>query len=223
MSQRARGSGGSILIVAGGAQPSLDRSDVPTVDVVMAADSGFDHARALGLTVDVLVGDLDSISPDGLREAEAAKVKIVRYPAAKNETDLEIAVAAAVKRDPKRIIVIGATGGRLDHQLANIGILAGATAPGRSVEIRSADERVLFAVADAAVDVPGPAGRTVSLVPIGGPATGVTTAGLEWPLTDATLTPYGALGISNVITDGGTAGVTVTGGTLAVIVNLGAV
>lgn len=210
-----------MLVVAGGHPPQLNPSDLPLVDVVIAADSGFDHAIALGFRIDVLVGDLDSISKAGLREAEDTAVTIERHPTAKNETDLEIALAAAAAHDPERIIVIGATGGRLDHELANVGVAAGYCSAGRRVELHTVGEQVVFVAAHTVVEVPAPVGTTVSLVPIGAPALGVTTAGLRWPLRNATLSPYGTLGVSNVVSESG-ATVTLTHGVLAIIANLAA-
>lgn len=207
------------LVIAGGPAPKLQRSDLPAVDLVIAVDSGFDHAVALGIAVDLLVGDLDSISPAGLRLAQASSVAIERYPAAKNETDLEIALEAATERDVERIILVGATGGRLDHQLANIGVLAACSASNRIVELWTAAERIVLIAGDTNLTVPAGVGTTVSLLPIGGPVTGVTTAGLEWPLHDATLSPFRALGVSNVVIGEGAA-VAIRSGSLAVVINL---
>lgn len=206
------------LIIGGGNPPSLGPSDLPNADLVIAADSGFDHGIALGLAVDVLVGDLDSISAAGLAQAERSATLIVQHPAVKDETDLEIALAFAADRDAARVVAIGTAGGRLDHQLANLSVLAGYRTLEREVEMLTAGERVRFAVADAPIDIAAPIGTTVSLLPVGGAATGVATVGLRWPLRSATLSPFKALGVSNVV-DNHPATVAVASGVVAVIVN----
>src|SRR5262245_26352321 len=104
------------LVFAGGDPPPaallehLDRSAF-----VIAADSGLDHAAALGFTADVVVGDLDSVTPDALAEARARGADVEPHPAEKDETDLELALRKAVALGARRVTVIGGGGGRHDH------------------------------------------------------------------------------------------------------------
>ena len=92
--------------------------------MVVAADSGVAHALALGLAVDVAVGDFDSLDPRVLEAVEAAGTRVERHPAAKDATDLELAIDVAVGLGAARIVVLGGHGGRLDHFLANALVLA---------------------------------------------------------------------------------------------------
>ncbi len=87
--------------------------------LVIGADSGVEHAAALGRHVDIAVGDFDSVSPAALAAAEAAGAEVLRHPPDKDATDLELALDLAVARGARRITVVGGHGGRFDHCLAN--------------------------------------------------------------------------------------------------------
>ncbi len=97
-------------------------ASVPDGAVVMAADSGLDHARAAGLTPTVLIGDLDSVSAEGLAWAEGNS-SIERHPVDKDATDTELALRHAVGLDPSRIVLMSGGGDRIDHTLAALGAL----------------------------------------------------------------------------------------------------
>ena len=120
-----------------------------------------------------------------------------RHEPDKDATDLELALAAALRHDPTRILVLGGLGGRVDHELANLLLLGGDVLAGVDVDaaIRAAVVHVVRPGRRATVR--GSPGELVSLMPVHGPARGVTTNGLRWPLTDADLAPGTTLGISN--------------------------
>ena len=105
----------NVIVVAGGGGPAVPW--LPAGSTVIAADGGVDRALALGLRVDLAIGDFDSVTPAGLAAAEAAGARVERHPAAKDATDLELALDAALALEPARIVVIGSDGGRLDHLL----------------------------------------------------------------------------------------------------------
>ncbi len=185
------------VVLAGGDAVHLDQiEDIPADAYVIAADSGLDQARRLHLTVDLIVGDLDSVSAKALADAEG--IPIEQYPTDKNFTDLELALDAAVRLDAERIIVLGGHGGRLDHFFGNAAVL---TAPGllnRRVEWLAGYAHVY--VVNRWTQLHGSVGATVSLLAVGGSAIGVTTQGLRWPLTGDTLEPWQARGLSNQFT-----------------------
>ena len=79
-------------------------------DYLIAADGGARHCAALGILPAVLVGDLDSITPELLAEYEQAGVAIERHPPRKDETDLELAVRRAVADGATEILLLGALG-----------------------------------------------------------------------------------------------------------------
>ena len=101
------------------------------------------HARALGLRVDLVVGDLDSVDAADLEAAVADGTEVERHPTAKDATDLELALDAAVARGATRVLVVGAHGGRLDHFLANVLLLASPRFAAVRVEARLAGAQVI--------------------------------------------------------------------------------
>jgi thiamine pyrophosphokinase len=187
---------GTVIVVAAGANSlPTDLTDA----YVIAADSGADAATHLNLLLSEVVGDLDSIRPETLSQLETAGVNIERHSPEKDQTDLELALAAAHRRDPKRIIVLATTEGRLDHLYA---ILLAITAAARKDVIVDAD--LGTAQAHTIVDrrtLHGTPGQLISLYAIGEDATGITTTGLRYPLTNATLSGASPLGTSNEFTD----------------------
>jgi len=186
----------TVLVFAGGdPPPSWVLVRLPRGAYVIAADSGFDHATRLGVKVDLLVGDLDSISAAGLGLA----AEVEQHPTDKNATDLAIALDAAARKRPSHVIVVGGSGGRIDHFLANAALI---TASAYSeLELTWLPGNAVVHVVRDRIELSGSPGDIVSLLPYGGPARGVTTEGLRWPLTDAELGPGTSLGVSNQMID----------------------
>lgn len=187
---------GTALIVAGGARPDpLVMKALPPVDFCVAADSGADNARSVGLTVDAIVGDLDSVTEDTLHALRIRAVEIEEHPARKDKTDLELAMARALAEKPERLVVIGIGGGRLDHELANMAILA--SEESGTVRVEGLVGSARLTVIRGSMAVTGALGETVSLLPVLGNAEGVTTQGLEYELHDEPLLASQARGVSN--------------------------
>ncbi len=190
------------IVVVGGSPPeaaALARIDEATI--VVAADSGYDHARALGLAVDVLVGDLDSITPEGLAAAHAAGVLVEQHDPDKDATDTELALAVAVTRGATRVTLLtGATGDRLDHSLAVILSLTHPRLDGVMVDAWVGTAALHALHGPAARQVPANQGETLTLLAIGGDAVGITTHGLRYPLLGESLGPASSRGVSNVVT-----------------------
>ncbi|MEM7324289.1 MAG: thiamine diphosphokinase [Actinomycetota bacterium] len=187
---------GTALIVAGGARPDpLVVNALPRVDFCVAADSGADNALAVGLAVDAVVGDMDSISADTLNTLRLRDVEMEEHPTRKDSTDLELAMVRALAEKPERLMVIGIGGGRLDHELANMAVLASEETGTVRVEGLVGSARVT--VIRGSMAITGVLGETVSLLPVLGDAEGVTTEGLEYELTDEPLLATTARGVSN--------------------------
>lgn len=164
---------------------------IPSGAFVIAADSGLDHAHRLGFEADLLVGDLDSVSLDA---SDRHVGEVDRYSEDKDYTDLELAVEAAVAR-AHLVLVVGGHGGRLDHLLANAELLADHRwSAARIVWLAGED---LVTVVRNRESLHGTPGDLVSLIPLSGHAIGVTTRGLQWSLTDATLAAGSTRGVSN--------------------------
>jgi thiamine pyrophosphokinase len=189
-------------------------------DYLIAADGGARHCAALGILPAVLVGDLDSITPELLAEYEQAGVAIERHPPRKDETDLELAVRRAVADGATEILLLGALGGRLDQTLANLLL------PARqewTVPILLADGRQLARVVRGgeSVTIRGAEGDTVSVVPMSAEVTGITYTGLGYPLVDATLRLGSTQGVSNRMA-GESATIRIASGILLVVQESGA-
>jgi thiamine pyrophosphokinase len=199
------------------------------VSLVVAADGGLRNAHRLGLAPDILVGDLDSLDPGAVAAAERAGTPVLRSPVDKDETDTELALLEAIRRGATRITVLGALGGsRVDHELANVWLLAHPGLEGATVLLLDARSRVSLARAPGptgqpvVVDLPGPVGSLVSLFPVGGDADGITTRGLRYPLHGESLRTGPARGQSNVRT-ASDAGLTLARGRLLVVETASAV
>ena len=191
---------GHCVIIANGDMPDREtaRRHVDRADLLLAADGGARHALALGFVPHVVIGDLDSLDADRQARLRAAGARFIVHPAAKDETDLELALLYAVEHGAGSIVVLGALGGRLDQTLANVLLLTMTALIGRDVRLVDGPQTA-FVVRDE-VTLAGEPGDTVSLIPLGGAAHGVTTSELAYPLQDDTL-PFGpSLGISNEMT-----------------------
>ena len=193
------------------------------ISSVIAADGGMVRARALGLAPDLLVGDMDSLPPGLLADAEARGIEVLQARTDKDESDSELAVLEAVRRGATRVTVLGAFGGpRLDHALANLWLLAHPGLAGVQVVLLDAGTRATLVTAPAADGtavhhrLPGPVGATVSLLPLGGDVAGITTTGLRYPLRDEPLRTGPTRGLSN-IRAAADAAVTVRSGRLLVV------
>jgi thiamine pyrophosphokinase len=186
------------VVIAGG--DPIERSVVAGLPIhawTIAADSGLEHAQRLGLHVDLVIGDMDSVSPDSLERARKAGATVTTHPVDKDATDLELAIGAALDGGARHVIIVGGRGGRIDHLLGNALLLADPRLAGISVEWRLADTVVSPARPGHPVDLHGAKGDLVSIVPVGGPAVAVTTTGLRWALIADDLPSGSTRGISN--------------------------
>lgn len=166
-------------------------------DLIIAADGGGNALADAGIVPHLVVGDLDSLDPRLVPIWSAAGTLVQQFPPDKDETDLELALLAAVARGATRIDLLGVLGGRWDQGLANVALLALPELASCQVRLLASDQEA-FLVRDHAA-IPGQIGDTVSLLPLGGPVHGITTHGLQYPLTDATLYFERSRGVSNVI------------------------
>lgn len=189
--------------------------------LIVAADGGARLALACGVTPGLVVGDLDSISPEMLAQLEAQGAEVLRFPAHKDETDLELALLEAARRGAQPITLIGAAGGRLDHMLANFYLLAMPDL--RAVDVRAVvGQQTLWVIGPGEHALEGAAGDTISLIPVTPEASGIVTEGLGYPLRGESLYIGAARGVSNVMLDR-SARVTLGAGLLFVVHTVGRV
>ena len=188
------------IIFINGDLPNLDaaRKIIRDDDFIIAVDGGTRHALALGLVPSVVIGDLDSLDSDNQRVLEENQVEIIEYPQDKDETDLELALAYAIKAGYKQIRLVAALGGRLDHTLGNLSLLTDESLTGLNVRTDDGIEEVFFARNQAQIH--GRIGDIVSLIPWGNPVTGIYTEGLRWSLQNEILSAHKTRGISNEMT-----------------------
>lgn len=188
------------VVVASGDLVAGDELHLASADLVVAADGGAQSLERLGRRPDIVVGDLDSIDPDLLERLRASGVPIERHPADKDASDAELAIERAQALGARRIVLLGAAGGdRLDHELANVLLVADRRYAG--LDLRLARGRaVLRALHDGAgLELDARIGDGVTLLPVAGDAHGVRTAGLRWPLDGETLAFGRSRGLSNEV------------------------
>jgi thiamine pyrophosphokinase len=166
---------------------------------VVAADSGVEQAQAHGWPVHVAVGDFDSVDPAALARAEAAGARVERHPAAKDATDLQLALQVAVDLGAREVVVADGGGGRLDHLLGGLLALADEAWADLRVSALVGPARVF--VVRGRLDLDAELGELLTLLPVGGPARGIVTRGLRYPLLDEDLDPGSTRGISNEVVD----------------------
>ena len=189
------------IIFANGEVSDLEaaRAVIQPTDTLIAADGGAKHCRALGLTPHVLIGDFDSLAPADLAALEAAGTRVIRHPARKDQTDLELALDYALAEGANDIVILGALGGRWDQTFANLLLLALPALSSTRIRLLDGTQEISLLRGPGQLTLTGNAGDTVSLIPIGGDAHGITTSGLEYPLRDETLNFGSTRGISNVM------------------------
>ena len=211
------------IVVAGGTVPERAAIDAAWPgwgdgsQLVVAADGGAHGAAQLGLSVDELVGDLDSIAADRLASLRASDVSIETWPRDKDASDTELALRAALRRRPGHVVILGALGGlRPDHALANVGLLGLTDLAAFDVVLLDDVSRVRLVRGPADVTLAGRVGDLVSLLPAGGDVDSVRTEGLAFPLADEPLPAGSTRGLSNVRT-ATTARIRVASGRLLVI------
>lgn len=194
--EKHQGQPDTVVVVAGGPGDRSPTLEIPGGATVVAADSGIDRALALGLRVDIAVGDFDSVTAGGLAAVRSAGARIEQHPVEKDATDLELALDAAVALGPRRILVLGSDAGRLDHLLSTLLLLGSARFA--DCELDAALGSAVMHVIRAERRLEGEVGELISLFALHGPAAGVTTDGLRFPLRGERLEPGSSRGVSNV-------------------------
>ena len=192
------------LIFAGGLAPNdatlMATREIQNVNLVIAADSGLHTATKLGLTVDVVIGDMDSVDAKALTEAKSRGAKIVRHDADKNFTDLHAALLYAAEHGAQKIIVITAGGGRLDHQFGVIAAMFDPQLGQTQVEALWDNSEIFALQGPTSCEFSAEVEDIVGLQAFGAVATGISTTGLHWKLSDESLLSHETRGVSNQAT-----------------------
>lgn len=177
--------------------PTQTRAMIQPGDYLIAADGGLRHMRTLGITPNMVIGDMDSLDEREIAEIAGAPAEVIRHPREKDQTDLELAVAEAAARGGNPIIITAALGGRLDMTISNLMLLASDNLAGSDVRIKDGPQEAFIIRGHR--QVTGEKGDSVSLLAVGGLAQDIRTEGLRYPLRDEAFQTGETRGISNVM------------------------
>lgn len=205
------------IVVAGGNAAPEDAALLSGAELVIAADSGAQWLQARGVLPDLVIGDMDSIDPRLLERLAAEGVEVERHPVEKDASDVELAMSRALAAGASDVVIIGALGGeRLDHELANLLLLADRRWDGVELRIARGTTTARALHGGNRGELDGEAGDLVTLLPVEGDATGVRTEGMRYPLVGETLQSGRSRGLSNEVAHA-PASVSLEGGTLLII------
>ena len=177
------------VIICGGNVGDYIKNYVTTDDFVICADSGYDHAKRFGITPDIVIGDMDSTKFTDIPEEKRV------YPVRKDYTDSELAIMYAEESEFDSVLLFGMIGTRMDHSLANIGMISRL----ENAVIIDENNEIYFAENEFSLD--GKPGDIISIIPFSGELSGITTKGLDYPLENGTIKCGTSLGVSNVMTE----------------------
>lgn len=148
---------------------------------IVAADSGLNALYALDIVPNMMIGDMDSVDPTILEAFRKAGVEEAIYPARKNLTDTEIALELLIQKGFKKLILLGATGDRIDHSIANVFLLRKLCEAGIEAELITPGNR-LFCIKESR-ELRAEPGSTVSFIALTDVVTNVYLEGFEYKLT----------------------------------------
>lgn len=177
-------------------------------DTIACADSGLDAAKKLGLGIDFLMGDFDSVGEDTLdsfmkeNPVCGSNTKFARYPVEKDYTDMHLILEWAVEKRPSEIIILGATGGRLDHLVANINILILPLKNNIPAYIVDRNNKLCLTDSQYIIKREDSQWKYISVYPFTDKVTGVTLSGVKYPLNNAVLKKGGSTTVSNEFATG---------------------
>lgn len=191
-----------VIFANGDFVPNLYSSQaLRSAELIIAADNGARYCFTHGILPDVLIGDLDSLTPHLLHELEAAETQIISHPVDKDETDLELALDYALQHHATHITILGGLGGRWDMSLANIFLLAHQKYQALAISIVG-DNHVMYVVTSQnPLKLSGSKGDMVSLLPLTPVVNGINTENLRYPLKNDALFATGMRGVSNQLLD----------------------
>lgn len=166
-------------------------------DAIIAVDKGLESVHRLGLKPSILIGDLDSLSPELMNKFP--DLALLRHPAEKNETDTELALHWCVQQGYNELVICNDLQGRFDHAFALVQnlLLLKESYPEVTARIESGNQLVF--ILDKHTEFTGKKGNLLSLIALNGNAEFAYSKGLKYPLNDLILYPHLSRGISNEI------------------------
>lgn len=195
------GNGMKTVIFANGqlSDPTGAMAHCRKAELIIAVDGGARHCRDLDILPHVLLGDLDSISSSLLAHYERGSVKIIRHPADKDKSDLELALDLALEQQAERATIFGGLGLRWDMSIVNLLLPAAPSYETMEICLIEGSTRVHLLRGGKEFSLSATPGTTVSLIPLSGTAEGVSLAGFKYQLDRQTISHASTLGVSNVL------------------------
>lgn len=184
------------VIIAGGTITDAEyiRALINENDKIICADSGCHNAKKLEIVPDVVIGDFDSF----LKDEAVFKEEIICLPTEKDRTDTHECVCYAIKKGADEIMLLAATGTRLDHTIANLHLLKVAMDAGVKMKIVNENNEIFLI--DKECTISKKDGFHLSLLPVGR-AEGISASGVYYPLTDGVMEFGNPYGVSNEFTE----------------------
>lgn len=196
-----------LVIIANGDCPDTDLKDLGREgDWVLCLNGGSNKAVTAGIIPNVLIGDLDSLSAETARFVTSRGVEVLRYPARKNQTDMELGLeylretAGSSPEWPRNVLILGALGERIDQTLANIFLLERYARQGFRFRLPGYGVEVLVCCGPFSVSLTGSVGLGLSLLPLSCIVEGISLEGLKYPVKGMTLRFGDTRGVSNEFT-----------------------
>lgn len=181
---------------------ALDWLEKNKFDCMIAADSGMNFLHRNRIMPDIIAGDFDSAKEESIAYYQGLNdVQVIRLNPVKDDTDTEFVIREAIRRGAKEITVLGATGTRLDHVLANVHLLGIGLEEKVAIELVDKHNRIRMIVDSLEINKDEQFGAFVSVLPVKGDAKGVTLEGMKYPLENADIACFSSLGVSNEIAD----------------------
>jgi len=190
------------VIITNGNKPSkeLAAKAIETADMVYCCDGAADWAKAIGINISILLGDMDSIKKETLEYYSRTSIDIIKLQREKDMTDTQYAADLATENGATEVTIIGAIGSRLDHTLANIHVLERLFKKGVNAKIID-DKNTIYIAGEGESIINGKVGSCVSILPVKGSVFIEKTEGLYYPIENRSLYVEQPLGVSNVFTE----------------------
>ncbi|MDP4091299.1 MAG: thiamine diphosphokinase [Bacillota bacterium] len=185
------------LIMSGGTKPSreLALEETEKSSIIIGVDKGIEYLYEYNIKPDILLGDFDSINAELLETVVSSYNEVLKFPPEKDFTDTQAAINKCLELDAEEIVMLACTGCRLDHTMANIGLLYQCLKTGKTAYLID-DKNTMFMV-DKNIELEGRSGGYFSLMAFGGDVEGLTIEGAKYPLRDYKLVPWDNITTSN--------------------------
>lgn len=187
------------LIIGNGNDVEKSLIEDINIEYVICADGGLEKAEKLNLKPNLILGDFDSVSYNVLEKYKKLNIETITFPIEKDYTDMELAIEYACNKGFKDVVLIGASGTRLDHTIANILLLEKYSLLEINIEIIDNNNYISIISNNAHIKIHNKKGYFVSLVPVTETIEGLTLEGFKYPLNNVNVKRGSTLCISNEI------------------------